>query len=145
MEIELGWREWKNGWLIGLGCLLGLLLLVALYLVGKSVTPVVGGHPDWLTPEEVATPTTRLTTPTAPLSNSPNATLLARIDSNELPSGYIPQNHQEYVDRRMAELSGPQRHRISQLCQEKQRLDPDMRNRGQSFVRIMEYVAKKQR
>ena len=28
MEIELGWREWKNGWLIGLGCLLGLLLLM---------------------------------------------------------------------------------------------------------------------
>ena len=51
MEIELGWREWKNGGLIGLGCLLGLLLLIALYFVGKSVTPVVGGHPDWLTPE----------------------------------------------------------------------------------------------
>ena len=51
MEIELGWREWKNGWLIAIGSMAALLLLVALYFVGRSVTPVVAGESTWLTPE----------------------------------------------------------------------------------------------
>jgi hypothetical protein len=55
---------------------------------------------------------------------------------------YIPGNaHQEYVDRRMAELNPQQRARIGRLWAEKQRLHPNMPNRGISFVKIMEFVA----
>jgi len=72
---------------------------------------------------------------------SPEATLLARIDGNDLPKAYNPAKHQDYVDRRMAELSEKQRGRIGQLWKEKVKVDPGMPNRGKSFVRIMEYVA----
>jgi len=72
---------------------------------------------------------------------SPNAALLARIDKHELPEAYDPQNHQDYVDRRVKGMTNTQKSRLGQLWKEKQRLDPDMPNRGQSFVRIMEYVA----
>ena len=74
-------------------------------------------------------------------SNAALVNLLARIDTRSLPPGYNPQKHQDYVDRRMAGLSDAQRTQVGQLWREKQRIDPDMRNRGQSFVRIMEYVA----
>ena len=73
--------------------------------------------------------------------NAPDAILLSRIDTNELPQGYDPGEHQEYVDRRMAGLSEAQRARIGQLWKEKQRIDPDMPNRGKSFVKLLEYVA----
>ena len=74
--------------------------------------------------------------------NSPNGKLLARIDLTELPRGYAPgKQHQVYVDRRLAGLSPRQRARIGKLWAEKQRVDPDMPNRGASFVRILEYVA----
>ena len=66
--------------------------------------------------------------------------MLARIDRNDLPEGYVPAKHQEYVDRRMTGLSQAQRARIGRLWKEKQRIDPGMPNRGKSFVRIMEYV-----
>jgi len=41
----------------------------------------------------------------------------------------------------MAGLSEAQRTQVGRLWREKLRIDPDMPNRGQSFVRIMEYVA----
>ena len=66
--------------------------------------------------------------------------MLSHIDRNELPKGYVPAKHQQYVDRRMAELSEPQRARIGQLWQQKEKIDPDMPNRGYSFVKILEYV-----
>ena len=49
--------------------------------------------------------------------------------------------HQEYVDRRMRGLTREQRARVGQLWEEKKVIDPDMPNRGQSFVRILEHVA----
>jgi len=73
--------------------------------------------------------------------NSPYAELLTRIGRNELPEGYHYSTHQEYVDRRMAGLSDNQRARIGQLWKEKERIDPDMPNRGASFVKILAYVA----
>ena len=73
--------------------------------------------------------------------SSPNARLLERIDEHDLPSEYVPQKHQEYVDRRMADLSEAQRARIGQLWKEKLRLDPNMANRGMSFVKILAFVA----
>jgi hypothetical protein len=72
---------------------------------------------------------------------SPLAELLARIDDNDLPEGYNPAKHQEYVDRRMIGLSEGRRARIGQLWKEKERIDPDMPNRGASFVKILGYVA----
>ena len=69
------------------------------------------------------------------------AQLLARIDKNDLPEGYDPVKHQEFVDRRMAELSGEQQGKIGQLWKAKEKLDPDMPNRGFSFVKILTYVA----
>jgi len=74
-------------------------------------------------------------------SNSALVTLLARIDTQSLPPGYNPKKHQDYVDRRMAGLSNTQRAKISELWKAKQRIDPNMPNRGKSFVKITEYVA----
>ena len=74
---------------------------------------------------------------------SPNAQLLDRIDGNDLPKGYTPGTHQAYVDQRIAKLSDQQRARIGRLWSEKQKTNPEMRNRGGSFVRILEYVAEK--
>ena len=73
--------------------------------------------------------------------DSPNARLLARIDRNDLPEGYEPAKHQQYVDRRMEGLNQEQQSRIGQLWKEKEKIDPDMPNRGFSFVKIMTYVA----
>ena len=70
-----------------------------------------------------------------------NAELLARIDAGELPKGYVPAKHQEYVDRRWPELSPEQSARVNQLWKEKQAIDPDMPNRCFSFVKILAYVA----
>ncbi len=69
------------------------------------------------------------------------AKLFARIDASDLPKGYEFATHQEYVDRRIAGLTEEQRSRIGRLWKEKQKLHPDMPNRGASFVKIMEYVA----
>lgn len=74
-------------------------------------------------------------------AESPLVRLFARIDENALPTGYVPARHQEYVDRRMAQLSQEQRAAVGRLWKDKQRLHPDMPNRGFSFVKILEYVA----
>ena len=72
---------------------------------------------------------------------SPNAELLAQIDAGDLPEGYEPAKHQDYVDRRFLKLSPDQSARINQLWKEKQATDPNMPNRGSSFVKILAYVA----
>jgi len=71
--------------------------------------------------------------------------LLARIDKTELPREYDPARHQQYVDRQIAVLTNQQRARLSQLWKEKQKIDPNMPNRGVSFVRILTYVAADER
>jgi len=68
--------------------------------------------------------------------------LLTRIEKDDLPMAYDPRKHQAYVDRRLAGLSNRQRARIGYLWKEKQRIHLQMPNRGRSFVRIMEHVAK---
>ncbi|MCH8047804.1 MAG: sulfatase-like hydrolase/transferase [Planctomycetes bacterium] len=78
--------------------------------------------------------------------DSPNGTLLARIDHNELPKAYRSgKQHQVYVDRRLAGLSPRQRARIGRLWAEKRKADPDMPNAGHSFVKIMEHVAENEK
>jgi len=76
-----------------------------------------------------------------PAMKSRDAELLARIDAGELPDGYEPAKHQEFVDRRWPELSPEQVTRALQLWKVKQEIDPDMLNRGFSFVKILAYVA----
>jgi len=101
---------------------------------------VMAEAPDWGSVGGTPTPPSRNRDASKTLT-SPNAKLLAQIDAMDLPQGYTPGNaHQDYVDRRMAKLSPQQRARIGQLWAEKQRLDPDMPNRGLSFVKIMVYV-----
>ena len=58
-----------------------------------------------------------------------------------LPQGYNPKSHQPYVDARMRHLSNEQKKRIHDLWQAKQKAEPKMQDRGQQFVRIMEFVA----
>ena len=69
--------------------------------------------------------------------------LLARIDKNELPKEYIPARHQDYVDRRSAQMTDRQKTLLVRLWTEKRRIDPQMPNRGASFVKIMAYVIDK--
>nr|MBC8373640.1 hypothetical protein [Planctomycetota bacterium] len=79
------------------------------------------------------------------LLNSPAAKLLSRIKANDLPKAYDPGKHQDYVDRRMAELTVRQQARVGQLWAPKQRIRPKMVNRGAEFVKVMEHVAKNEK
>ena len=65
--------------------------------------------------------------------------LLKKIDTNKLPKAYNPSTHQKYVDKRIEGMSLKQRQMLGSLWKEKQRIDPDMKNRGNSFIRILEY------
>jgi hypothetical protein len=96
---------------------------------------VMADAPDWSVSAD-------LSAPRAPKSqNSPNAELLAKIDTNELPKGYQGgKDHQKYVDERMAKLSPNQRARVVQLFNEKRRMVPNLPNAGHSFVKILEYI-----
>ena len=78
-------------------------------------------------------------------SNSPNAKLLARIDRNMLTEEYLTTKHQTYVDRKIKELGPDRRGRLDRLWKEKQAADPDMPNRGASFVRILDYLVREQK
>jgi len=92
-----------------------------------------------LGPGEVVEPIAPRKVPVA--ENEPLAELLARIDKDELPKAYNPKTHQDYVDKRLAGFSPTQMAKVGQWWKAKQRIDPNMPNRGKSFVRIMEYVA----
>ncbi len=67
--------------------------------------------------------------------------LLRKIDTNKLPTAYNPATHQKYVDNRIEEMSAEQRQTLGRLWKEKQKIDPNMKNRGNSFIRILEYSA----
>ncbi len=95
---------------------------------------VMADGPEYVTPEELS----RMAS--AKSQAQPND-LLSRIERNPLPKGYDGSSHQQYVDKVMATLKPGQRVRVGQLWKEKRRLDPDMPNRGASFVRILTYVA----
>ena len=70
-----------------------------------------------------------------------NAALFAKIDRSEMPKAYSPQQHQDYVDRRMAELPSQDRGRVGQLWHQFVRANPDRNRDGAMFVRILEHVA----
>ena len=106
---------------------------------------VMADSPEWLTPEErAAVKKGRANEPQRPATGAPDtdtAKLLARIDKNDLPSGYHGSRHQPYVDRIMAGLKPEQLARVGQLWKEKRRLDSDMPNPGASFVKILSHIA----
>ena len=102
---------------------------------------VMADAPEW---EQQPAETTPSHPPSPGLSPGDRelSDLLTRIDQTGLPDGYDPSNHQPWVDRRMKSLKPPQRGRIGRLWNEKRRLQPEMKNAGMSFVRILEYVAR---
>jgi arylsulfatase A-like enzyme/outer membrane protein assembly factor BamB len=108
---------------------------------------VMSDAPEWIRTEDLATlKKPRRDEPQGAATGAPDtAKLLARIDKNNLPEGYHGSRHQPYVDKRMAELTSQQRQRIGRLWKEKRRLHPKMRNVGGSFVKILEYVATKEK
>jgi hypothetical protein len=81
--------------------------------------------------------------------------MLKQIDQRELPKGYNPgagrnreeshNIHQSYVDRQMAGMSERQRGLVGQMWQQQQTVQPNMSNRGASFVRVMEHVAENEK
>ena len=87
----------------------------------------------------------KLAVPSTSAQDRDLAQLLTRIDQTDLPESYDVQQHQPYVDRRMEALKPEQRSRVGGLWKEKRRLQPKMKNAGQSFVRILEYVANGQK
>ena len=60
---------------------------------------------------------------------SPHARLPSRIEATDLPPGYDPRKHQEYVDRRLAQMTDRQKALLARLWAEKRRIDPKMPNR----------------
>ena len=70
-----------------------------------------------------------------------NSALFSRIELMELPDGYAPQQHQRYVDAIMANLPENRRGRVGQLWGEFRDRNPERKNDGQMFVRILNHVA----
>ena len=68
--------------------------------------------------------------------------LLVRLNTHDLPAAYKVAVHQDYVDRRIEEMKPTQRPLVGALWKEQRRLHPNMKNRGHSFIRILEYVAR---
>ena len=107
---------------------------------------VMADAPEWSDPKKPSASKklsgNTVQRPIAETSSSKTKEFLARIDKNPLPNDYDVSRHQAYVDRVMAGLKPEQRDRVGQLWKEKRRLTPKMKNVGQSFVRILSYIAK---
>ncbi len=69
-----------------------------------------------------------------------NRALFAEIDKAEMPAAYVAQEHQKYVDAKIAALPPQRRPRVGQLWNEFTRLNPDRRSDGAMFIRILDYV-----
>jgi len=82
---------------------------------------------------------------TAPKMSKPvkpnNTALFAEIEKSEIPDGYVPREHQKYVDARIAGLPPQNRPRVGQLWNEFRQANPDRSRDGAMFIRILEYVA----
>ena len=70
------------------------------------------------------------------------ANLLKKIDAQATPDSYRRKNHQAWVDARMAKLTEAQKKLNGRLWAAKRKLDPNMSNAGQSFVKILHYVSR---
>jgi hypothetical protein len=64
-----------------------------------------------------------------------------QIAKRELPKDYpAGKGHQPFVDKWFANAPPEKSRRVGQLWKEQERLFPDMKNRGKSFIRILDYV-----
>ena len=67
--------------------------------------------------------------------------LFAGIDRAEMPAAYRTMPHQQYVDKRMAEMPEQNRGRVGALWNEFRQANPSRSRDGQMFIRILEHVA----
>ena len=76
-----------------------------------------------------------------PWHNSPHGDLLKKIDAMPAPKG-IPVNKtlDKHFKKRMASFTEKQRGRFNTLRQGMDRVDPNMENRGLSYLKILEYI-----
>ena len=76
-----------------------------------------------------------------PWHKSPHGELLKRIDAMPAPKG-IPGNKtlDKHFKKRMASFTDKQRKRFTTLRQGMDLVDPDMENRGLSYLKILEYI-----
>ena len=78
-----------------------------------------------------------------PTASSPKSTrgLLMQIAKRELPKDYpAGKGHQPFVDKWFANAPPEKSRRVGQLWKEQERLFPNMKNRGASFIKILDYV-----
>ncbi|XZE56529.1 virginiamycin B lyase family protein [Planctomycetaceae bacterium SH139] len=74
-------------------------------------------------------------------TQSDNTALFAKIDQAELPAAYRTMPHQEYVDKRMAEMPPQNRGLVGKLWNEFRQANPSRSRDGKMFIRILEHVA----
>lgn len=70
-----------------------------------------------------------------------NTALFAKIDKTKMPAAYRTMPHQEYVDKRMAEMPSQNRGLVGRLWNEFRQANPSRSRDGEMFIRILEYVA----
>jgi arylsulfatase A len=66
--------------------------------------------------------------------------ILKKISQRPIPRGYRGSNHQSYVDERMKKLSPKQRTRLGELWKKASTEQNEGVNKGQLFVKILDYV-----
>ena len=70
-----------------------------------------------------------------------HAELFSQLAKSELPGAYVPREHQKYVDAVMASLPEQKRGRVGRLWYEFRQANPERRNDGGMFIRILTHVA----
>lgn len=80
----------------------------------------------------------------APKQASDKTALFTQIDRSPMPAAYVPRQHQNYVDQRMAGMPEDRRGQVGQLWGLFIRENPDRNRDGAMFVRILEHVANNQ-
>ncbi len=66
--------------------------------------------------------------------------LYARIDARPLPDAYKKMPHQKWVDSRLAALPKHKRNLAGSLWNEFRKTNPDRKNDGQFYVKIIDYI-----
>jgi arylsulfatase A len=72
--------------------------------------------------------------------HSSSQDILKKISQRPIPRGYRGSNHQSYVDERMKKLSPKQRTRLGELWKKASTEQNEGVNKGQLFVKILDYV-----
>jgi virginiamycin B lyase len=67
--------------------------------------------------------------------------LFVEIGKRDLPEAYVPKRHQIYVDAVLEGMPENRRSRVGQMWNQFRQLNPERKNDGQMFVRILDYLA----